>query len=306
MQAALVAVLARPAWWGLALASFLVRGGLLLVILPIVALPSSAGVTNALGPTIQRLILGRQSFEGILLGTVLVTATLAAVYALALAGAWLDLALLRETTTDDELDLRWHPRRRSAAAALGVRLLAHAPTAVALAYAGIRVVEVLYAELTSPGDTTTPLVVRVVAQVFGGTIAIGLTWLLGETVGGLVVRRVAAGESVRGAFGRSIRQVVSPRGLATLVVTTTALLLLLVPFAVAAGAAWAHARIALLDGEDLAVTFAALILLVSIWVLGLATLGALLAWRATAWTVQVAPRAVPVTQALLQASEPSS
>jgi hypothetical protein len=37
---------------------------------------------------------------------------------------------------------------------------------------------------------------------------------------------------------------------------------------------------------------AALFLLVTTWVLALATLGAALAWRATAWTIETAPRRV--------------
>ena len=42
MWGALVASLSHPAWWAMALAAFLVRGGILLILLPIVSLPTTA------------------------------------------------------------------------------------------------------------------------------------------------------------------------------------------------------------------------------------------------------------------------
>ena len=57
----------------------------------------------------------------------------------------------------------------------------------------------------------------------------------------------------------------------------------------AAGRAWEHLRGYLLDGADVVQLGAALVLLVATWVLGLAILGAGLAWRGTAWTAEVAP-----------------
>jgi len=57
----------------------------------------------------------------------------------------------------------------------------------------------------------------------------------------------------------------------------------------AAGRAWEHLRGYLLDGADTVQLWAALTLLVATWVLGLAVLGAGLAWRATAWTAEVTP-----------------
>jgi hypothetical protein len=95
------------------------------------------------------------------------------------------------------------------------------------------------------------------------------------------------------------------RGLATLAATTAALVALLVPYLLTVATAWDNVRVALFDDVGALLTLAALVLMVSTWVLGLALLGALLCWRATAWTVQVAPRSATVTQSMLQASEPS-
>ena len=49
MLGALLSTLARPRWWAMSLAAFLVRGGVLLILLPIVALPSIAGLAAAFG-----------------------------------------------------------------------------------------------------------------------------------------------------------------------------------------------------------------------------------------------------------------
>lgn len=305
MQAALLAALGKPAWWALALAAFLVRGGFLLALLPIVSLPTTAVLTNAFAPTVEDLIIGGPSIETMAAGTLVIGGALAAMYGLLFAGSSLDLALLRETTTDPELDLGWSITNRSATLALAIRVVAHLPTVVAIGYAGLRIIDVLYLELTSPGDIATPLILRILANAPDVPVAVGITWLLGEAVGGLAARRSCAGEPVAAALGRSIRQVVSPSGLATLATTTLALLALLVPYLLTVAASWQNVRAALLDGVGPVLTLAALFLMVSTWVLGLALLGALLAWRATAWTVQVGPRSTTVTQPTLQASEPS-
>lgn len=305
MQAALLAAIARPTWWALSLAAFLVRGGFLIALLPIVSLPTTADVTNALAPTVEDLIYGRPSLETVVAGTLLVSGAFLTLYGLAFAGSWLDLALLRETTSDPELELGWGPASRSATVALAIRLVAHLPTVVAIGYAVVRLIGVLYLELTSPGDTTTPLAFRVLAQAPDAPLAVGITWLLGEAVGGLTARRVAAGEPVAAAFGRSIRQVASRRGLATLAATTAALAALLVPYLLTVATAWDNVRVALFDDVGSVLTLTALVLMVSTWVLGLVLLAALLSWRATAWTLEVAPRSGTVTQPMLQASETS-
>jgi len=54
----------------------------------------------------------------------------------------------------------------------------------------------------------------------------------------------------------------------------------------------------LLGGADDVSLAAALFLLVTTWVLALATLGAALAWRATAWTIETAPRPVGSAEVL--------
>ena len=51
LGAAALIALARPRLWGLGLAGFLARGGIVLFVLPILTLPSVVGVTTFVGPT---------------------------------------------------------------------------------------------------------------------------------------------------------------------------------------------------------------------------------------------------------------
>jgi hypothetical protein len=296
MQAAIAVTLARPRWWAMALAAFLVRGGIVLVLVPLVSLPSTASVSTALAPSVAGLILGSPSLDGIFLVTLAVTLLLATLVLAALGGSWLDLALLRDACQDEELELGWEPVRSSARRALAIRLAAHVPTLIALGFAAVRLVAATYQEFMSPGDPSLSVAARVVLRAPDAVIVLGIAWLLGEAVGAIAARRHAAGEPTGMAFRNSLRQVAGARGLATLTLTTIVLAGIVIPFQAAAGRSWEQLRVFLFEGVDALQLAAALLLLVSTWVLGLALLGAALAWRASAWTVGIAPAraAVPV------------
>jgi hypothetical protein len=291
MRGALVATLAHPEWWAMALAAFLVRGGILVVAIPIVMLPTTASLITAFAPPLEALILGRPSLEGVLVGTLLAAAALAILLLAALTGTWLDLALVREAADDEELELAWRADRGSPAGALLARLVAHVPTFLALGYGATRIVAATYDELIAPGDLSIPIAVRVAARAPDAVGLLALAWLAGETVGPLAARRRAAGVALSPALRRSVRQLASGRGLVTLVAANVPVLLVAVPFAAAAGGAWLKLVDDLTRDTDAISLFASLLLLPAAWVLGLAVLGAALAWRATAWTTEVAARA---------------
>lgn len=288
MQSALMATLARPEWWAMALAAFLVRGGFLLVILPIVSVPTTAGIVTTLSPAVEALILGKPSLEGAVIGSVVLLLVFAGLAAAGLAGAWLDLSLAREAADDEDLELGWQPTRSSAIQALSIRLTAHVPTLLAIAYGSLRVVEVAYEEFTAPSNAGVPINDRVLTRVPDVVVIVVVAWLLGETVGSLAARRGATGARATSALAASVRQVLSPRGMATLGLTSAVIAGLLLPFMFFAGRAWEHVRSYLLIGVETVPLAAALVLLVASWVLGLAILGAGLAWRATAWTAEAA------------------
>ena len=60
---ALLAVLARPSTWPLALLGFLVRGGWLLIVAPIVVLPTPVGLANVVAPVLEDIAFGRRTAE---------------------------------------------------------------------------------------------------------------------------------------------------------------------------------------------------------------------------------------------------
>jgi hypothetical protein len=288
MRSSLAAALGRPEWWAMALAAFLVRGGIVLVVLPLLSLPTVAQLSTLLAPAVETVVLGGQTLAGALIGGLMLAAALVGLGLCGLAGAWFDLALARDAAEDEDLELAPSPAGISAAEAFRIRLLAHIPTAVALAYAAYRVVTLAYDELVSPGDPTVSVVTRVLDRAPDALAFVVLAWLAGETVGALAVRRVAAGATIRPALFQSLRQLVSLRGLATLAATSAVLIGIGAPFLLALGRAWEHVRTYVLEQVDVAPLAAALVLLVGTWILGLSVLGAGLAWRASAWTVEVA------------------
>jgi len=103
LAAALLVILPRPASWIVGLAAFLVRGGILLFLLPIVVLPSPVGLANILGPTVATFWLG-----GMSLGfATLVTAIFAAFFVWLIVGGWVaavtERDLIELVVADDDL-----------------------------------------------------------------------------------------------------------------------------------------------------------------------------------------------------------
>lgn len=303
MRAALVATAAHPEWWVMALAAFLVRGGLIVAVLPIVSLPSTAALITTFAPPLEALVLGRPSLEGVAAGTLLIGLVGAGLAIAGATGAWLDLALVRAATEDDELELGWSARATSAWSAFGIRLVAHVPTFLALGYGAARIVGATYDELIGPGDLTVPVAVRVALRAPDAVALIGVAWLLGETIGPLAARRMAAGDRPGPAVPGSVRQALGGRGIATFLAANLPVLVVAIPFLVAVGSAWEHLRTYLDQGVGEVNLAAALLLLIASWVLGMAVLGAALTWRATAWTVELGRRPA---HASMPAGEPAS
>src|SRR6266487_4127414 len=94
--AALLAALGRPSWWILALAGFLVRGGIVLFLVAIVTLPSPLALSNDLAPLLTPLYFGQ--LEPTTLA--LLAGGIATVVAWIVAGGWFaaatEVALVRD------------------------------------------------------------------------------------------------------------------------------------------------------------------------------------------------------------------
>jgi hypothetical protein len=300
---ALLATVIRPSWWVLALAGFLVRGGVLLVAVPIVVPPTVAGVMSQLAPTILGAVLigGPNTPVGVV---VIVTALILLAFLLVAGGlgAWFDASLVAEACADDDLGLDAEARQPWPHGLGTARLLPHAATAIVLAVAAAQIFGVAYNEATSPGAPTTPFVVRVISQVPAQVIALFVVWLLAEALGGLAVRelllaRDAAERStateprVATATARALRRFVRPSSLLTLLVTDALTLIVAVPGWFAGARAWSQLRLLITDGADDLGVGIGLALFLGVVLGWLVLLGVALAWRSAAWTAVVAGRA---------------
>ena len=287
LGAALLASLTRPSWWALALAGFLLRGGWLLVVLPIVPLPTTAGLANAVGPTLVGFVFGGASASFLLLAGILAASIVAWFIASGAVGGWLELGLVRGAAEDDELEGQPSPTHGDGWRAFAVRAVAHIPTAVLAVAASARVVEATYAELIAPGDPTLAVPLRVALRIPETVAALVAAWLLGETVGGLAVRHLAWGAGIPAAIGRGIASLARPSALVTLAVTTLVVAMTLLGSTAAIGTTWEQLRIALLDGAAASDVRLALVIFSLTWAVGLWLLAVATTWRSAAWTFEV-------------------
>ena len=293
MLAAGLTTLARPALWVVALAGFLARGGIVAFLLPIVVLPSPSGVANVIAPSLTSFAFGLVSSSFVAIVAGLIALIFAWVLLGGLAGAWADIELARAAVGDEELGMGVGylvpPGRGTILRALGVRLLAHLPLAVALAWGAVRIVQAAYAELITPFEVVTPLFIRVLGDVPDAIAVIVTLWLLGEAAGGLAVRhavlgRRSAAASVRDGWLDLVRR---PRsGFGTLLATDVAVGVAVVSSALAAGVVWSWVRLAVLGRDDRAQVAAAIGILVAVWLGGLVLTSVAVAWRSVAWTAE--------------------
>jgi hypothetical protein len=298
LVASLLVTLARPATWPLALATFLIRGGFLLVLAPIVVLPTAVELGNLLSPLLTTLL-----FRGVT----------QAIVVLQLAGGvgflvWLLLGglvaaaaeseVVRRVAADDEA---WVPAARPigfvmaehvARRVLVVRLSAYLPLLlVGLPWSLYRFVLVGYHELTTPSAGGLPLAFRIALGAPDAVALLVAAWLFGEIVGALGARRVILfGDGFRRALGRAIAGFVQRplRCVVLIVVPLVPLVVVLLIVGMAGSATWDALRAALSFGDQPGVALGLLLLLVAMFGGGLLLIGVVSAWRAAIWTVEVA------------------
>ena len=316
--ASLLVTIGRPAWWLVALTGFLVRGGFVVFVLPIVLLPSPLAISNVLAPVIVPVALGRIGPDaiGIFLGTV----TLLSGWII--VGGWIaaatDLTLIRESDAAAIEEGIGSPAAEARAAnkstatasvssavavpaipigdrvligrMLAARLIAWLPLAFATGLGLVSLIAVTYTELTRPFEVDTPIVVRVVLGAAPELAIIALTWLFGELVGGLAARRMVLGGASTGAaliaaIGDVIRRPIGT--ILSWLVTTGILLAVLVATVAAASVAWSRVIAALSDGSVDPVTIALdLLLFVAIWLAALVLTGLFAAIRGSIQTFE--------------------
>jgi hypothetical protein len=296
LLAAGLSALARPSFWPVALAAFLVRGGIVALVLPLVILPTPTGLANVLMPYLTSAYLGNITLGFVLLVVGLVALLLGAVLVSGLIGTWLDAALIRESAHDDELGMLRAPaleRPGIAWRGTAARLVAYVPFGIAVAWGLSRVVGATYAELVLPEDVGSPIALRVLARVPEAATAVGGVWILSEVLGGLALRHlVLDGASVFGSVARAIRDLITRplTTLATTVVTDTALAIVIGIGVLGSAVAVDRLRFTIgAGGSEVEVVFA-LLLLAAVWCGALIAVGALTAFRSVAWTYEIARR----------------
>lgn len=291
---ALLVTLATPATWPLALATFLLRGGLLLVVLPIVVLPSPVSLGNVLGPALTTVVLGGLPVD-LAVGIGLVAfGVVAWIVVGGLIAGTLEAETVRFVAEQDEVAGSMIPDRGDKAAVLvairvlGARLLAHAPTAIALIWGSTRLVGVAYRELTNPSDVVSPIAIRVLRGAPEVVVAVVVLWMFGEIVGGLAARRIVLADAgvrraLREAVLTTLRQPVAV--LVRFLVPAAGLVVILLPAAAAASVTWAAVRGAMTSAVGPLGATLSVVLFVALWMVGLLLIGVTSAWRAAVWSV---------------------
>ena len=292
-----------------ALAGFLARGGIVLLALPAVVLPSVIGVAEVTG--VRAISIAGQ--PTLWLVELIVAALIGTAVWLAIAGvigavadAWLvDMALDPSGSGGRQLAL---PGWRLALRLVAIRAICAIPLAVALAWAAGRLFEATYNELTTPTDLAQPLPLRVILAASYSVAVVVVVWLATETVAAIAVRRqLLAGRGIWRSLADAALQI-ARRPFSTLVtvlfsygmsfVATVAAL-----FATATAFDWC--RIAGRNSEPIAVrlgigdlattrdfrpvVFAlATLALALAWVAALTLSAVTSAWRSAAFTNEVA------------------
>jgi hypothetical protein len=291
---ALLVTLATPATWPLALGTFLLRGGIVLVVAPIVVIPTPVGLGNLLAPVLSSVAFGSVPTEFV----VAVVAVCASLVLWLVVGGW--LAALLEAEGARIVARReaigafraatqpgpW-PDRHVAGQILMVRLLASLPLGIVLAVGSVRLVFVTYRELTSPLDIATPIVLRVLRDSPEVVVAIVAAWMIGEIVGAMAARRIVLARAgvagaLRDAVATSLRQPAST--LARFWLPTLVLALVTAASALVAAAAWNAVASVLGGRSDPPGILMSVVLFVGLWIVGLVLASVTCAWRAAAWT----------------------
>ncbi len=289
-----------------ALAGFLLRGGILLLVVPSVVLPSVIDIAGATGVEAFG-IDGHPTpwlFEVVVIGC-----AIAAVYLILsfVAASLIDVWLIGAAIDPDE----GAAARRRALPDLGllldlgaIRAICLAPVSAVVVWAGSQIYTAAYLELTTPSNLDTPLALRVVQSAAGAVLLLLLAWLASEVVSAVAVRRsVLLGTGVwRSVAGALVQIVRRPVSTAATVIASFGASAVAVGLAMAATAvAFDWCRVAARNPQSITVTLgvsplsttrdfrpvvfilAAAALCVA-WVAALALSGIASAWRSAALT----------------------
>jgi len=303
VRAAVRDVAASPSTWLVAAAGFLARGGILVLAVPVLSLPTPVGVTLLVPPLSVTTSGVAAAFvpQLVVAGAALVVAAAAALVLGALADAvcWQRIGPLAGSAADPATDES--PAAVTAPLVgklVAVELLALLPAAIAAALAASRLIAVGEQEYLLPSSLDVPYVVRVLGGASQSVIALAACLLLADVVNALVSRRV-----LRRAFrvGRSPAILRPRRGLrrvvriaATWISAWVVTLVSLLPGLAAIELAWPGARDAYTatiarDQPGPAVLFAVTVIFVAAWAAAVLVAGLGSSIRTVLWSFATVP-----------------
>jgi len=293
-----------------ALAGFLLRGGIVLLLVPIAVLPSAIGIAGTAGVDAFG-IDGRPTSW--LFEVVAVISALSALWLLLafLVGSLIDVWLIGAALDPDGQAMRRPrslPEFRIVLDLAGIRAVCVVPLVLAGVWASSRIYNAAYNELTTPTNLAIPLPVRVVENAADAVVVVGLVWLLSEVVAAVAVRRLilldlGAWGSIVGALGQIARRPISS---ASTVVVSFGASVAAIGMAMAATATtFDWIRVAARNGQPISVAiglsplsttrdFRPIVFVLATAALGLAWFAALTlagmasAWRSAAFTEETA------------------
>jgi hypothetical protein len=305
-----------------ALAGFLLRGGVVLLLVPSAVLPSVIGIAGITGVD----AFGIDGHPTLWLFEIAaVMSAVAAVWLLlafligSLIDVWLiDAALGRQGVSSEPRPL---PAFRVLLDLATVRIVCLLPLVGSVAWASSRLYAAVYGELTTPTNLATPLPVRVVESAAGAFLVVGLVWLASEVVAAIAVRRVVMFDvgvwrSIKAALAQLVRRPISS---ACTVAVSFGISIVAMGLAMAATAtAFDWCRVAGRNEQPVSITIglsplattrdfrpAVFVLAVAVlavaWVAALALSGLASAWRSAAFTGEVAAAAAAEATAVATA-----
>lgn len=298
-----------PASWALALLGFLARGGWLILVLPLLSIPSPVLLSMLFRGEVGAIGRGELRVVAIGVGAVLSIVAIGGV----ILSAFSDVALAERFVRDPESEelrrgraprtLSRQERRSLAWWVASVQAIALLPIIVCAAFVVDSAVRSASAELINPSTTQLPLVGRVAPTIAGPVAALVLVVIVAEALSSLASRRLMASawevlpegrlerrESLvaLGAVGRLVR---SPSRVAGTSLADWLLLgLTLVGVLLGSVLAWGAARDVLISGrigsDPLALAVAAFLvaMFVAVWLAGLGLVGFVCAIRSGLWT----------------------
>jgi len=307
--AALAMAAGDPASWALALLGFLARGGWLVLVLPLLTIPSPVLLSMLFRGEVGAIGRGELRVIAIGVGTLLSLVAIGGV----IASAFSDVALAERFVRDPESEelrrghaartLSRRERRSLAWWVASVQAIALLPIIVSAAFVVDSAVRSVSSELINPSTTQLPLVGRVAPTIAGPVALLVLVVIVAEALSSLASRRLMANawqvlpaghrdgrESLvaLGALGRVVRTPLRVAG--TALAGWLQLGLTLAGVLLGSVLAWGAAREVLVSGrigsDPLALAVALLLVgvFVATWLAGLALVGFTCAVRSGLWT----------------------